>query len=230
MKRTVARTRSGAGASQPLVPDLVEKPLDLANDCLRVSDPRKMVVTRKLDIPRSGDVLGCVTRVLHVDVPVTLAMNDERRDVYRRQECPRIDIDVHSLEIRRRGRTGTQPQPRRVPVAERIVPEHARSVVLEQLVAVIRRSPALLDLRDRSLCRLVAGRETPFSHPVPGEKRAVHDQRCRSLRVGRREKRGHRGAFGVPDYRCSRRPDRVEDGAYVVHPGLERGYARDSVG
>ena len=145
------------------------------------------------------------------------------------KSCPRIDVYVHSLEIRGRGRARTQPQPCRVPVAEGIVAEHARSVVLEQLVAVIRRSPALLDLRDRSPSRLVAGREPSCSHPVPGEKRAVHDERGRSLWVGRREERGHRRAFGVPDYCCSLRPDRVEDRAYVIHPGLKRGYARHAV-
>jgi hypothetical protein len=72
-----------------------EELLDRVQDRLGVADEPEVVITRHLDEPGVGDVLGEVSPVRHVDQAVVRAMQDQRRDPDRGQDVPDVELAEH---------------------------------------------------------------------------------------------------------------------------------------
>jgi hypothetical protein len=61
-----------------------------------VIDPRKMVGTRKLDIPRPRDVSAEVTPAGDIDPLVVGSVHHKRRHADSRQDMPDVDLAIHA--------------------------------------------------------------------------------------------------------------------------------------
>ena len=87
--------------------------LDFRRDGVAPATQGNVVHAGQLDQFRIVDVLGQIAAVLDDDQPVAAAMQDERRDVDRREHGPDVGFLVHpeQRKPRRRARAGTQERP-----------------------------------------------------------------------------------------------------------------------
>src|ERR1700738_2540707 len=69
-----------------------------------------MVLSWKLDIARTGNVLGEIASTLHVDSHIFQAVNDEGRHPDRRNDTTDIDLAVHAHECGNGCRAGAEPR------------------------------------------------------------------------------------------------------------------------
>src|SRR5437660_1770237 len=69
--------------------------LDLIEERAATAHPPHMVLARKLDQLRSGNVPGHVARVLYLDNMVRGTVQDQRGCANRRQNVPNIDFSIH---------------------------------------------------------------------------------------------------------------------------------------
>ena len=193
--------------------------LDLGHRRLDVADPRQMVRAGQLDVARSGDALGHVPRVRHVDRHIADSMEDHDRDADRRQQRSHVHVEHHPQQ--RAGRGGRGRQALRAPpcTPRRLVAGHRRGHRRE-VTAV---TPLALE----PIQRVVHGVTAPVAPdealpPVVVGEAAPQQQAERALGVGGREQQAHRAGLRRAEERRALGPDRLHHGAHVVHPLLER--------
>ena len=199
--------------------------LDLVKQRVGVAREVDVVVAGQLQVARARDVGGQVTAVADVDEAIAAAMDDQRRDLDRRQHCAHVER-VDRLEDRRTipGRTewrskcphqrlkaGVLGQRRREHVQRRAGPPSVDPVLADG--GDQRRGPAL---------RIVGGLEPPRARPV-------EDQADAALGVGGGEQRRHRTALRGAEQDRALGADGVHHRQHVVHPLLERLRGRDGV-
>ncbi len=161
------------------------------------------------------------------DEPILGPVQDQGRDADCGQHMPDVDVLVHPVE--RFEGTGARAPPE--------LQEKGLHIVVLEAAERADCVPCLLpraeDLQVTLHLPLVL-----FLGPAPGiigcphpARETAADDDCRGpFRVRRREQDGHRRALGQAEQSSALRPDRVHDGANVVHPGLQRRRAAHPVG
>ena len=73
--------------------------LDLAEHRLGVPGPRQVIDPRKLDVPGARDPRGELAAGAPVDHAVPASVQDQGRDVDRRQDRPHVDVEEHLEDL-----------------------------------------------------------------------------------------------------------------------------------
>ena len=90
--------------------DAGQELLDLADDSVRVTDPRQVVLAGHLNEARAGDVFGEVAPGRDRECPVASAVQDQRWNADRFEDGSNVDLGVHPGEREHGGRAGAQAQ------------------------------------------------------------------------------------------------------------------------
>ena len=96
-----------------------------------------------------------------------------------------------------------------------------RRALLEQLVAVLRRSPTPRQLLELLLARDLPIRLTLLRQPIPGQEGPIEDKRRRPFRIRRCEQRSHRRALRIAEHGRPFGTHGIHDRANIVHPRLQ---------
>ena len=216
VKRTVASTRSWAGPRRAPVRNSSTSSSDLV--CV---DPGQVVVAGELHEAPAGDLsrrcsgprATCESRS-----PVRWRTSAGTRTA---GSTSRTSIELFT-RIRSRAAPGLAAARPRAP--------HQRANASSACGASLPRSPSSPQVRSTSAA---------YADPFLARRRpgvvvvgilalgvgAVDDHRGRALGIRSREEDAHRSALGVAEERRPLDPLGVQDGAHVVHPGLEVGQA-----
>jgi hypothetical protein len=170
-------------SQDPIGLDLVATPrqelLDLVEDGVGIPDPGQVVITRKLDELRPGDVLGEVAPRFHRDGLITGSVQHQCWNAARGQDWTHVDLGVHPDEGEHRRRARAHTQVARPGRAEALVRRTARRANVESDGT----APVLRDLVEEGI--EASARVAPFV-PVPHElasEAAKQDDRGGACRV-----------------------------------------------
>src|SRR5437879_1673180 len=108
--------------------DLGEEGFDRQDERLVVADPRQMVVSRQLDVPRGGDAGAEVATVEHRHQAIVTSVENERRDPDRRQDRRDVALGGHTYCCGGCRRACPEPEPGCVPATKLVVVRSARTV------------------------------------------------------------------------------------------------------
>ena len=181
----------------------------------------------ELDEPGRGEALRDVPGGLDGDQLILAAVQDERGHAHGGENVADIDLLVHPVQRREHPGAGSVPDI----VDERLdlvfVLHSERAHRFACLGSRRIDSQRLIDL---ALVGVFAAAPREVRRPQRSRRAAADDERCRPLRIGRREQDAHRPALRQAVKGGSPRSDGVHHGSDVVHAGLEARGAADRIG
>jgi hypothetical protein len=208
--------------------DTGEEALQLGEKRLLVAECRGKVRAGQLHEAGAWNVLGQVAPAAAVPSSPVLPVHDQRRDANQRKDVAHVHFDVHP-DVGG-SRTGADTEPKDTGNALELLLRRARVAHGDDLGGEGGIPPAPLEVVGPSL-RLLPGRKPRQAGALHETRRRVHqDQPSGPLGIRGREQDGKRGGVAEAEEHCPLRPDRVEDGADVVHARLQRGHPHVPVG
>src|SRR5262245_18379574 len=192
------------------------------------ANPPYVILARKLDQLRSGNVAGEVARVPDLADALCRPVQDERWRANRGQDLPNIDFAIHLHDCECRARACLHAKIASHAFGGLTVSGQARRPQCHAYP--LWRAPIALDVVEERLPLLVLPAERVVWGPTALCVGAIKDQcRC-TLRIRGAIKQRHRPALGYTDQRRPLGTHLVEYRPHVVHALLEREILRTPVG
>ena len=202
--------------------DHADEPLDLLEQRVLVSRPRKVIAARELDVLRANDCSRQIAAGPNGLDQVFGPMKDECRNTDYRQKPPNIHLAEDPflrVDPARTRRQALEPFP---PEQDLLVAHQTRVDEGERRFGVLSGPPSGADFTEVVLPLPLGPLPRIVGRLAASGGRRVQDETRRALRMGRREHRAQRAGIGETEQHRAFRSDLVEHRCEIVDEVLQR--------